>query len=431
MNLLATIVLLLDTFPFMINFPSIEQLAILNSSKENVGGTESPLVQFLTSPFFMASSVKAGLRAVSSSVGIPAISSELLSLAEVYVIEVFNPESSHLYFPCKDSPLDGSATSLSRVHLISFASSSIPSFPIRLIFNLTVSPLVSGFVVNNNKKKDILPGLKVKVFICLKEINNWAFFSASSLVIGLSSSQYSVIFPPVVVWVISLSSSSSFSSSSFSSSSFSSSFSSSSFSSSFSLPSVVMGSVWNEGKTNSSTPPTTIEVCSIIKGLFWTFPSILQLMVTVLSCIFVIVHINITPLGKAKGILNFWPFFKLSVFSILIVMSKIPLSSTFSKFFLEISTNGGIIVTFEKSGKRPFDIASSVNFGFNKVLLVGKPATDSEEINWMESKPVKSLFLNSHLKGAGAIFSVPNSTAASTLQIHSCFCGSFVGPFIR
>ena len=100
------------------NFPLTEQFVVSISSKENVGGTELSSVQFLTSPFFMASSVKAGLRAVSSLVGIPTISSELLSLTEVYIIDLSKSESSHLYFPCEDLPSGGLATSLSRVHLI-------------------------------------------------------------------------------------------------------------------------------------------------------------------------------------------------------------------------------------------------------------------------------------------------------------------------
>ena len=64
----------------------------------------------------------------------------------------------------------------------------------------------------------------------------------------------------------------------------------------------------------------------------------------------------------------------------LIVISKVPSSLTLPKLISGSSTRGGIVVTVEKSGKRPEAMASSVNFGFNKVLFSGRPATNSEGI---------------------------------------------------
>ena len=284
--------------------------------------------------------------------------------------------------------------------------------------------------------------MKAKVFICLNEINNWAFFSASSLVIGFSSSSssparvsVSVEFPPLVVsWVISVVSAVLVSVLLVSSERFSLVSVVGSFSlSSFSIPSVVMAWVWNAGKTNSSTPPTMTEVCSRINGSSKTFPSISHLIFTLDPIILSIVHIINTPLGKVKGIVKTWPFFKLSFFSILIVISKVPSFSTLSNLNSGFSTRGGIVVTADKLGKRPKAIASSVNFGFNKVLLLGRPATNSEGIAiWIESNPVNVLLTNTHLKGAAPIFaSVSNSTASSTVHMHSCFFGSLKGPFIR
>ena len=69
--------------PFIKNLPSVAQVDWSISISPNVGGTDASLEQSLTSLLCMAWSVKTGFRAVSSSVGIPVISSEPLSLNEV------------------------------------------------------------------------------------------------------------------------------------------------------------------------------------------------------------------------------------------------------------------------------------------------------------------------------------------------------------
>ena len=56
------------------NLPSVAQLPISIDSGVNIRGIELSSAEFLTSPLAIAMSVANGLRAVSSSVGIPAIS---------------------------------------------------------------------------------------------------------------------------------------------------------------------------------------------------------------------------------------------------------------------------------------------------------------------------------------------------------------------
>ena len=81
--------------PLIVNLPSLEQVDCSMESKLNVGGTEASFEQSLTSLFWMAWSVKTGLRRVSSSVGIPVISFELLSLNEVYPSVAFTFSRRH------------------------------------------------------------------------------------------------------------------------------------------------------------------------------------------------------------------------------------------------------------------------------------------------------------------------------------------------
>ena len=80
-NLFA-IVVSLSNFPVSKNLPSLEHFWVFNFSNSNEGGTTESLASF-KSPFLIASSVNAGLRSVSSSYGIPAMSSELISLKPV------------------------------------------------------------------------------------------------------------------------------------------------------------------------------------------------------------------------------------------------------------------------------------------------------------------------------------------------------------
>ena len=134
----------------------------------------------------MASSVKTGLRKVSSS-GTPVISSVLLSLNEVYSWVSSMPSRLHLKFPCFTVSASSKETSFSRAHSTSLASSSIPFFPIRLTFNFTTSPANISWVIKVYRLKVITVPEILNSFNCLNEINISAFFSASSMVLGVSS----------------------------------------------------------------------------------------------------------------------------------------------------------------------------------------------------------------------------------------------------
>ena len=185
--------------------PSVLQLCKSIVSKTNEGGTELSAVQFLISLLVIASSVKTGLRAISSSVGIPTISSELLSLNEVYPSDSFNPLREHEKIACLDSP-SVTSTFSPNVQVISVVFSSIPFIPIKLTDKVIVLPFVRFCVIKLRKLKDSTPPVNLNPVNCLNDINNSAIFLASSIAsssdIVLVVGSYDVPFVGITLCVV-------------------------------------------------------------------------------------------------------------------------------------------------------------------------------------------------------------------------------------
>ena len=114
-----------DKLPLILNLTSVAQLSIWTDSGVNIGGIESSLVQFLISPLAIAMSVANGLKAVSSSVGIPAIFSDDTSFNEEYSIDLFKLLYSHLKLTCWVLPFE-TVTASAILHLNSVNLSSNP-----------------------------------------------------------------------------------------------------------------------------------------------------------------------------------------------------------------------------------------------------------------------------------------------------------------
>ena len=116
------IVLSSDKLPSIVNLPDSSHSPTFSAS--NIGGTLGSAVQFFIRPAAIASSVNLGLIRVSSSVGIPATSSDLTSFNPIY--SPSNSLFSHLKLACKVLP-SSTFTSSWSMHSISVVSSSAPS----------------------------------------------------------------------------------------------------------------------------------------------------------------------------------------------------------------------------------------------------------------------------------------------------------------
>ena len=404
-NLLG-IVVSLSNFPLSENLPSLPHVWVSIVSNTNVGGTGVFVASFI-SPLLIASSVNAGLRAVSSSNGIPATSSELLSLKEVYVIDSFNPLFSHLKLADSVFP-SPTVTLFSSLHSISFVSSSIPSVLIKLNNNLTEYGVFKVWVIKANKLNDIVPGTKVNPLICLKVINISSLFSASSNFGSSEICSSSSILLDLFVSAGSVESSPPLSELPESTPVDSTVFPGSPFV-------VIRSSVKNPGMTNASIPLIVTTVCSKAIGWLFISPNILTSKLKTFPSMLIIVNPNLIPL---KNNTNVWSgLISVGKLSTVNLNVNVPsLTESKLKEFISTVANDGIGM-LDLSFKAPLFIPSSVNLGFNKVSSNGRPATPSQEAISIDTR--SSVLGKVHVKLAGAIGEPLRVTSLSILHVAS------------
>ena len=193
-------------------------------------------------------------------------------------------------------------------------------------------------------------------------------------------------------------------------------------------PSVVIFSVANPGNINASFPWILMTVCSKTKGWSLTSPFISTLKVTVVSLISIIVNTNTIPSGNTKGISKVLSSLRNSGIS-----TNSKLNSNFPSLIISfvifpsnLASVGGSIVAF--LSKSFASIAASVKTGFNKVLLAGRPATNSDEAISIDSRPSVSFSGILHSKETTATGLDDPSTLASRLFEHVTSTGSGLFP---
>ena len=163
-------------------------------------------------------------------------------------------------------------------------------------------------------------------------------------------------------------------------------------------------------------------VCSKAIGWLVSSPNILALKFKVVPSILIISNINLIPL---KNNSNVWPalisFDKLAMVKLNWNVPSLTVSKL--KEFLSTSASCGIGCV-DLSFNAPLAIPSSVNLGFNKVSLIGRPAISPHEAISIDSTPVVSGI--AQVNSAWAIGELPRVIAS--LILHSALTGALPLP---